>query len=60
MVLGLQFLDLEHFKISGGLIFLWPPFNEIKEEVENLENVTKEGIYQFKATVQHQAENMLP
>ena len=33
--------------------------NEIKEEVENLEIVTKEGIYQIKATVQHLSEKML-
>ena len=26
MVLGLHVLDLEHFKVSGGLVFLWPPF----------------------------------
>ena len=33
--------------------------NEIKVEVENLENATKEGIPQLKATVQHLSEKML-
>ena len=33
--------------------------NEIKVEVENVENVTQKGMYQLKATVQHLSENML-
>ena len=31
----------------------------IKVEVETLENATKEGIYQLRATVQHLSEKML-
>ena len=32
---------------------------EIKVEVDNVENATKEGIYQLKATVKHISEKML-
>ena len=33
--------------------------NEIKVKLENLENSTKEGIHQLKATVQHLSEKIL-
>ena len=48
------YLLLDHYRQGNKKIT-----NDIKENVKNLENATKEGIHQLKANVQHLSENML-